>query len=60
MGSKRNRNKGKVKKGLNYKPVCGCWECEDGKVKRRVILARDDEKELKRALGYSRVGHNNV
>lgn len=45
MSDTTNRDKGrKVAYQCKYKRYCGCWHCEDGQHKKRIMLARSEKK----------------
>ena len=63
MSDRSNRDVGNKRESKKHKNECGCWHCETGATKKRVKKARvdrDDLKEIRKELGYSRVGRNNV
>lgn len=63
MSDRRNRDIGNKREYKKHKTYCDCWHCEAGAVKKRVKkdrVDRDDLKEIRAELGYSRIGMDNI
>jgi hypothetical protein len=63
MSDRTNRDRGRKKATKRGKWVCDCWLCISGKEKKHRIMeksTRQDRKEIRRELGYARIGANNV
>lgn len=56
VSDRTNRDIGNKKAKKAHERLCDCWHCTDGATKKRIKL----DRELKRQLGYSRIGLNNV
>lgn len=60
MSDRRNRDRGRKKEHQANRPECDCWYCMGGAEKKRIQRDRANRKELRKELGYSRIGLGNV